>query len=894
MDKHRFYWMLYLLLLCALKSRAQSIAGPYQLKTTEGQSLVEAIERLATEYHIDFAYAPEVLEKQHLPATQLTAPDIGSLLHQLLVNQPIQYRLLADNRILLRSISLQQEFPTPSSLSLSGRIIEAATGQPMMNVAIALDTLNLGTLTDEKGFFSLELPASFREHSVWIYHIGYKSRQLPLSGLRGGENISLYAEPFSLNEIVIVDQLPDVIASAIDGGLHLRQDAIEGNAASQAFGKDIMREVQLQAGVSADNDLSTDIKIRGSNADETLIVLDGMPLYKVDHFYGIFSALNSSFIEEATLYKNALPIQYGGRTGGMLLLRSTDSISHLGGEADLNLLSASIMAEIPLSRQLALSVSGRRSHTNIADSKLFDWVGANVDNYTDVQTQESRPDIVETRPEFGFSDWNAKLLFAPAANHRFAFNFYRSEDDYLNTYFNDFDARHNFERFQLQEDFYHQQAWQNTGTSIQYKGELGNGWQATADLFYTGYRFSEVMQVDISRISLRQDTTRNSLLNRQFNEVENAGYRVVFGKNYGSDERLQVGTSLNQYTTDFSIRSELDTLLASEGRSFDTQLFADYSWSPVKDLYLSLGGRLNFYEQTRNLYFSPRLTAGYNFASGLRLKSSYSINYQFIREITHENRLGQSVDVVVLSDDRRFPVGKSVNYMLGATYQFRHWLFDLELFHKDLINVIDHSSVNLGFGDEPLRPADPQNYRIFVGEGAVNGLDATIGWDYTRYTGQLAYTLSKSINSFPQIQAGAVIPARDDRRHQLKWINTYKLGQFDLSANLIYSSGRPYYNPARVSRDQRDRRDLPLKQVVSWLPAYLRLDMGVAYKFKVGPANARVGASIFNLTNNQNVKYLQFIYSFNSEENNRVMNTIIGSQTDLLDRTLNLSFGLEF
>jgi outer membrane receptor protein involved in Fe transport len=469
-----------------------------------------------------------------------------------------------------------------------------------------------------------------------------------------------------------------------------------------------------------------------------------------------------------------------------------------------------------------------------------------------------------------------------------AINFFQSKDDYLNAYYNRFgNTRFNQERIIFEEDFRDQQSWQNTATSLQYAGKLGRQWELDIEGFFTRYQFDEALQARISRTTLSKGTQVNQLQNDQYNLVENAGARGVLTKKYGEDRQLDLGASWNQYQTDFLIASEIDTLLNSQGKSSDIQGFAQYEWELFDRLRLSAGGRLNYYRQTNAFYFAPRFQANYRFDSGFTLKGSYSTNYQFIRELTHENRLGQSVDLVVLSDDRRFPYGQSNNFMLGGNYQFKHWLFDVEFYHKELKNVIDHSSQIPGFGNEPLRPGTRQNYLIFVGTGTINGVDLTVGWEYPHYNGHLAYTLSKAVNSFPNIERGALIPSRDDRRHQLKWVNTWQWGHFDFSANYIYSSGRPYYDQRIIQGNRR-------RENVRWLPSYQRLDLGVNYQFNIGRTKAAVGLSVFNLTNNANVKYLQFIFSTNTDEASRTLNRVIGSQTDLLDRTLNMSVGLEF
>lgn len=891
----RHWYVLLFLLLWYNRSTAQSVSAPYQLTTQEGQSLRQAIEQLAGTYRIDFAYAPNLLEHQSVHRANYTAPDIESLLRQLLAGQPVQYRVLADDRVLLRGVKLKVEQPSGQQFTVSGQIKDAATGAPMMNAVIALDTLNKGGMSDEQGNFTLTIPAHLSDRSVYIYHIGYTTLKLSLKELKEQHTIQLQSEVISLDEVLIVHELPALSVVLQDASISIRNDNLQGGLAGQVAGKDVLRDLQLMPGISATDDLSSDIKIRGSNADETLIILDGMPLYKVDHFYGVFSALNSSYIEEVRLYKNALPIQYGGRTGGMVWMRSADEIGVLEGTADLNLLSGALQVNAPINSTVGLSLSGRRSHTNVASSKLFDWVGTQVDNYTEAAPDRIRPEVLNTVPDFGFSDWHGKLLITPNDRHRLAFNVYHSADKYLNGYFSSSARRLNQDDFFWEEEFEEAQQWKNWGSSVQYKGQLSEEWQLESDLFYTDYRFGGQLAADITSTNPKESRSFG-FSNQQANQVESAGYRLLLNKKTKEGGLLQVGSSLTNYKTNFVVASEVDTLLSSSEAAFDAQLFANYRWFPFERFQVDIGGRFNYYQATEKYYPAPRVSANYRFDSGFALKASYSVNYQFVRELVHENRLGQSLDLILLSDDDRFPVGQSTNYMIGGTYRFDKWFADLELYHKDQANVLDHSSISLAFGDDPVRPAQPQNYRIFVGEGNVNGLDATLGWEYPRYTGHLAYTLSKATSSFPDIFRGRVIPARDDRRHQLKWINTVHLGKFDMSGNLIYSSGRPYYNLARIPREWDDRRngDPDLRQIVSWLPAYFRLDLGASYGFSIGNTKAKVGLSVFNLTNHSNVKYLQYIYSDVFEVGGTEVNTINGSQTDLLDRTLNLSVEFEF
>ena len=83
---------------------------------------------------------------------------------------------------------------------------------------------------------------------------------------------------------------------------------------------------------------------------------------------------------------------------------------------------------------------------------------------------------------------------------------------------------------------------------------------------------------------------------------------------------------------------------------------------------------------------------------------------------------------------------------------------------------------------------------------------------------------------------------------------------------------------------------------LSRLPSYNRIDIGVNYGFNLFNTKAKVGFSCFNLTNHSNVKYLQYIYAIPTAQHGseRAVNTVVGSETGLLDRTYNVSLKIDF
>ncbi len=89
---------------------------------------------------------------------------------------------------------------------------------------------------------------------------------------------------------------------------------------------DIIKALQLQPGVSAGTEGFAGMFVRGGENDENMFLIDGNPVYQMNHLGGLFSAYNADAIDGLTFYKSAFPARYGGR------LSSVTDISMKSGD----------------------------------------------------------------------------------------------------------------------------------------------------------------------------------------------------------------------------------------------------------------------------------------------------------------------------------------------------------------------------------------------------------------------------------------------------------------------------------------------------------------------------------------------------------------------------------
>jgi len=111
---------------------------------------------------------------------------------------------------------------------------------------------------------------------------------------------------------------------------------------------DPIRSLQLLPGVQAASDISSGLYVRGGGPDQTVVLLDGVPVYNPTHAFGFFSTFNADVLDEVNLYKGAYPAKYGGRLGAVLDVNSaTGNRREVRGKAGVSTIAARLTLEGP-------------------------------------------------------------------------------------------------------------------------------------------------------------------------------------------------------------------------------------------------------------------------------------------------------------------------------------------------------------------------------------------------------------------------------------------------------------------------------------------------------------------------------------------------------------------
>lgn len=853
----------------------------------KGQPLEKLLKYLDQEHQVKFAYATESIKD--IPVkNNYSSESIDKILKDELSASNIDYKLYDEVVMLRKSNSYTEAKETEAykkSLHIKGKITDGSSSESLVAATISIMGTLVGTYSDDEGNFDIEISSEHLDKQLVIQYLGYEDQKFSIKKLKDSYLlVPLTQGDFGIEEIIIVNRDLPIKIGGPNKSYSLSRELISSTTVGVA-GADVVKNIQLLPGVSAFDDSSSDIKIRGSNSDETLIILDGIPLYNVDHFYGVFSSVNSNYVESIDIYKNNIPVNYSEKTAGVVAMFSdTSVIKDFSATADLNLLSAALNFKIPISDQASFLFSSRSSYKNVSNTSFNSFAPMREV----IQTENFLVDesiLNSADPSFKFRDVNAKFTWNPKAATKLMFNFFNSVDMFENEFENDNDRR------SIEFETKNEEEWKNLGASINLKSTLSPSVNLTSNIYYSNYQVESSLEFLFDKSF---DDNRNEEVefgsNRE-NQIADLGFNLMLEKK-GIKSSYAGGISASIVDVNYEFEDNDITTISNEGQASTISGFGNYTYLPTSNLSLNFAVKASYYSGTEKFYLSPRVSSSYKLSDKFSLKGAYGIYQQFIREITYENR-GQIYELWVDSNNdgaNQIPVIISKNSMLGFTYKNSRLSFDAEFYHKDIDGMVEFAVLNPRQSD--FQSLDERDYILYNGQGISRGVDFLFGYYHNRFDTYLAYTVSKIEQSFDEIAQGDYFVAEDDRRHQLKWINQIHIGDFTINTNWIYNTGRWYTDIVAFELDER-RPDRDQRSVFKRLDPYNRVDLGVNYRLSRGKLNFDIGASLFNVFNNENLKFQQTIES-RFFENQRVENTFHTTETNLLARTLNLNLKLTF
>ena len=662
---------------------------------------------------------------------------------------------------------------------ISGVVRDGSSGETLIGVSIYEEKLQLGTTTDEKGRYELDLPLG--DYTLRISYVGYSTvhKRVSLSDKPITLNIKLQPESEKLSEVQVTSERKDRNVTAMAMSVQTL-DMITIKKIPALMGEvDVIKSITLLPGVQSASEGSSGFSVRGGATDHNLILLDGAPIYNASHFLGFFSVFNNDVVKDATLYKGDIPANVGGRLSSVLDVSVKDEMpKQFGIQGGIGLVTSRVMMEAPLfDHKTSILLAGRRTYAGL----VLPFLGEDVN-----------------KSKINFYDINAKVTQTLGKNDRLFLSFYNGHD-----------------QFSMQQMIGF--GYGNTSATLRWSHVFSDRLASNLSLIGSRYRYSIDMNYSPYDFAIKAGTDAASL-NYDFVMHWNDKHVSKFGLTTGIQSYLQGeiddrGGALSQYL-------QVDQSKAIARKGLEHALYFTHDYKPTPRLSFRAGLRLSCFQNigeedfyafeyvgslafgTDTIHYGkgevfntvinpePRVAAMYQLDEHSSVKASYSRTVQYA-QVASSATGGLPFDVWFPTSPNVKPQ-KCDQFALGYFRNFNNDAIEtsVEVYYKNMQNVIDFKDNAITFGyllvDGELR----------AGKGRSYGAEFLVRKNVGKFTGWISYTYSRSFRTIRGISKGLEYNSPYDRPHNIVIVGSYDVSpRITLAANWIYNTGQPVTFP---------------------------------------------------------------------------------------------------
>ena len=230
--------------------------------------------------------------------------------------------------------------------TVSGTITDSKTGETLIGATVFDTVSKKGTVTNQHGRYTLTLKEE--KAVIRVSFVGYETQYHPLAMSQNHRlDVKLHGSVM-LQEVTVRGERIQHVESSQTSVVELPVEQVK--AVPVIFGEtDVIKVVQLLPGVQSGAEGMSGMYVRGGGPDENLFLLDGVPMYNVNHLGGFFSAFNSDAVKNISLYKGSFPAHFSSRLSSVLdITTNNGNDKEYHGGLSVGLISAKFNLEGPI------------------------------------------------------------------------------------------------------------------------------------------------------------------------------------------------------------------------------------------------------------------------------------------------------------------------------------------------------------------------------------------------------------------------------------------------------------------------------------------------------------------------------------------------------------------
>jgi hypothetical protein len=749
--------------------------------------------------------------------------------------------------VLLPSVALQAQ-------TVSGTVTDHRTGETLIGATVLDMATGKGTVTNAYGRYTLTLKSAAAD--LKISYMGYQAQNHHVE-LKGDVKLSVALEPaLELEEVTITaDRMSSPKVSQMSA-IEVPVEQIK--LVPVMFGEaDVLKAIQLLPGVQSGTEGTSGIYVRGGGPDENLFLLDGIPLYNVNHLGGFFSAFNSDALKNVTLYKGSFPAHFTGRISSVLdITTNNGNDKEWHGSGSIGLLAAKVSVEGPIIKEkTTVSLSVRRTYGDALIQPTLMLAATQVDG------------MKRLNAGYYFYDLNAKVTHRFSDRSRLYGTFYMGDDKvYLRTKIGESGDDSFSEWLKLGYN------WGNLATAVRWNYELTPKLFMNLSGSYTRYRndldlgsemelhygyhnsLTETQEIDMSYNSGIHDLTARADFDYTPTPEHSIKFGGVFTHHIFTPEVM--GAKVAYSDADTAV-SQDTTFGESKVRAQEISLYVEDDWSITEALKVNAGVALSGFAVQGTFYPSvqPRVSGRFMVTDDISVKAGYSYMTQYLHLLSSSN-ISLPTDLWVPVTARIAPMN-SHQVAMGVFYSWKSLVdFSVEGYYKSMDNLMEYKPGSSFFGTS----ANWED-KVCLGRGWAYGVEFLAQKSVGKITGWLGYTWSRTWRQFDELNGGERFPAKYDRIHDVSLTLQYRPNdRFDVGLTWVYCTGntatlafhRMETNAEIYSYYAVNSVDFVEQRNNYRLPAYHRMDVSFNFHRKFTHGSRTINISVYNAYNRQN------------------------------------------
>ena len=587
--------------------------------------------------------------------------------------------------------------------------MDAASKETLIGATVVDKNSGKGCATNNYGFYTLTLDQG--QVDLQVSYVGY-TQQNEAIDLK--ENVSrnfMLTTNIELGEVVVEATRATVSARSPQMSV-VELPVQQIKSIPTLFGEaDVLKAIQLLPGVQNGSEGSAGMYVRGGGPDENLLLLDGVPVYNVNHALGFFSVFNPDALKNVTLYKGSFPAHFGGRLSSVVDIRMKEGdMQKYHGNVSVGLISSKLNVEGPIVKdKLSFNLSFRRTYGDLLIKPTL-WIASAIS-----------PDMSKLRAGYNFYDLNAKLNWKISDKDRLYLSFYTGDDAIS------FGVRY--------------KDYENDG--VQYTNNMGLGWRwgnkvaslrwnhvmsqklfMDASVNYTQYRHRLTMDMSDERFYEQYNQTVKDEFNMAYKSgINDLTAKVDFDYTPLPNHEIRFGGNYTYHMFHPEVQSAkmvegnqtaIDTTMsASNVYAHETALYAEDNMTFGDIFRVNAGVHYSTFTVDGKTYQSvqPRLSASVMLASNLSLKAGYAYMTQYVHLLSNSS-LSLPTDLWVPVTAKIVPMNAH-QVSLGAFYELPR-LFDISIegYYKTMNNLLEYKDGASFFGS-----SDTWENKVCMGKG---------------------------------------------------------------------------------------------------------------------------------------------------------------------------------